>query len=101
MISTVPPAHTDAVPAARTAAEPPARAFPPGFRWGTAAAAYQIEGAAAEGGRAPSIWDTFSHTPGKVDNDDTGDVACDHYNRWPADLDLMAELGIASYRFSV
>ncbi|MDX6278175.1 MAG: beta-glucosidase [Nocardioidaceae bacterium] len=77
------------------------RTFPPGFVWGTAAAAYQIEGAVAEGGRGPSIWDTFSHTPGKVDNDDTGDIACDHYNRWPGDLDLMAELGIASYRFSV
>jgi beta-glucosidase len=75
--------------------------FPDGFTWGVAASSYQIEGAVAEGGRAPSIWDTFSHTPGKVDNGDTGDVACDHYHRWPADLDLMAELGVASYRFSV
>ena len=75
--------------------------FPPGFVWGVATSAYQIEGAVAEGGRGPSIWDTFSHTPGAVDNDDTGDVACDHYHRWREDLDLMAELGIASYRFSV
>ena len=75
--------------------------FPPDFVWGVATSAYQIEGAVAEGGRGPSIWDTFSHTPGAVDNDDTGDVACDHYHRWREDLDLMAELGIASYRFSV
>jgi beta-glucosidase len=75
--------------------------FPEGFVWGVASSAYQIEGAVDEGGRAPSIWDTFSHTPGAVDNDDTGDVACDHYHRWPADLDLMVDLGVASYRFSV
>jgi beta-glucosidase len=75
--------------------------FPPGFVWGAAASSYQIEGAVAEGGRGPSIWDTFSHTPGAVDNGDTGDMACDHYHRWPEDLDLMVELGIASYRFSV
>jgi len=75
--------------------------FPPDFVWGVATSAYQIEGAVAEGGRGPSIWDTFSHTPGAVDNDDTGDVACDHYHRWREDIDLMVELGIASYRFSV
>jgi beta-glucosidase len=77
------------------------RNFPEGFTWGVSAAAYQVEGAVAEDGRAPSIWDTFAHTPGKVDHDDTGDIACDHYHRWPEDLDLMARLGIASYRFSV
>jgi beta-glucosidase len=77
------------------------RPFPDGFVWGAASSSYQVEGAVAEGGRAPSIWDTFSHTPGAIDNDDTGDVACDHYHRWPEDLDLMVELGIASYRFSV
>ena len=75
--------------------------FPDGFVWGTATAAYQIEGAVAEDGRLPSIWDTFSHRPGKVAGGDTGDVACDHYHRWREDLDLMASLGIASYRFSV
>ncbi|WP_052848300.1 GH1 family beta-glucosidase [Streptomyces avicenniae] len=77
------------------------RAFPADFLWGSATAAYQIEGAAAEGGRTPSIWDTFSRTPGKVFEGHTGDVACDHYHRWRDDLDLMAELGLAAYRFSV
>jgi beta-glucosidase len=77
------------------------RNFPQGFSWGVGTASYQIEGAVAEDGRAPSIWDTFSHTPGKVTGGDTGDVACDHYHRWPQDLDLLVELGIPSYRFSV
>jgi beta-glucosidase len=75
--------------------------FPKGFRWGTATAAYQIEGAATEDGRAPAIWDTFSHTPGLVDGGDTGDVAADHYHRWREDLDAMAALGVNAYRFSV
>ncbi len=76
-------------------------AFPDGFLLGTATASYQIEGAVAEDGRTPSIWDTFSHTPGRVVNGDTGDVADDHYHRWEADLDLMAELGVDAYRFSI
>jgi beta-glucosidase len=75
--------------------------FPEGFVLGSATAAYQVEGAARADGRGPSIWDTFSHTPGKVWNDDTGDVADDHYHRLDADLDLMAELGLHAYRFSV
>ncbi|HMQ35309.1 MAG TPA: GH1 family beta-glucosidase [Chloroflexaceae bacterium] len=75
--------------------------FPDGFVWGAATAAYQIEGAVDEGGRGPSIWDTFSHTPGAVHGGDTGDVACDHYHRWPEDLQLMRELGLHAYRFSV
>ncbi|MER7332245.1 MULTISPECIES: GH1 family beta-glucosidase [unclassified Micromonospora] len=75
--------------------------FPPGFLWGAATAAYQVEGAAAEGGRTPSIWDTFSHTPGRVVAGHTGDVACDHYHRLGPDVALMAELGLRSYRFSV
>jgi beta-glucosidase len=75
--------------------------LPSDFVWGTATAAYQIEGAADEDGRAPSIWDTFSHTPGKVVDGDTGDVACDHYHRWPEDLDLAAGLGAGAYRLSV
>ena len=75
--------------------------FPADFTWGTAMASYQIEGAAPAGGRRPSIWDTFSHTPGKVAHGDTGDVACDHYHRMPEDVALMADLGIGSYRFSV
>lgn len=75
--------------------------FPPGFTFGSATAAYQVEGAATEDGRGPSVWDTFSRTPGKVWNGDTGDVACDHYHRWESDLDLMAELGLDAYRFSI
>ncbi|WP_306317445.1 MULTISPECIES: GH1 family beta-glucosidase [unclassified Streptomyces] len=76
-------------------------AFPAGFTWGTATSAYQIEGAATEDGRAPSIWDTFSHTPGKVDGGDHGDVACDHYHRWPEDIGWMKRLGTDAYRMSV
>ena len=75
--------------------------FPNGFIWGSATASYQIEGAVAEDGRAPSIWDTFSHTPGKTVNGDTGDVACDHYHRWQGDVQLMRELGLQGYRFSI
>ncbi|MGH3510214.1 MAG: GH1 family beta-glucosidase [Nocardioidaceae bacterium] len=79
----------------------PGKRFPDGFAWGVASAAYQIEGAVHEDGRSPSIWDTFSHTPGKVANGDNGDVACDHYRLWESDLDLIAELGLPGYRFSV
>jgi beta-glucosidase len=71
------------------------------FLWGVATAAYQIEGAVAEDGRGPSIWDTFSHTPGRVKNGDTGDVACDHYHRYAEDVALMAGLGVGAYRFSI
>ncbi|MGW5329201.1 GH1 family beta-glucosidase [Streptomyces sp. NPDC004014] len=76
-------------------------ALPHDFLWGTATAAYQIEGAVAEDGRSPSIWDTFSHTPGKIANDDNGDVACDHYHRWREDIGLMRRLGTNAYRLSV
>jgi beta-glucosidase len=75
--------------------------FPAAFRWGAATAAYQIEGAVAEGGRTPSIWDTFAHTPGATANGDNGDVAVDHYHRFREDVALMAELGLTAYRFSV
>jgi beta-glucosidase len=75
--------------------------FPEGFLFGAASAAYQIEGAAGEDGRGRSIWDTFSHTPGKVHHGDTGDIACDHYHRLLADLDVIAGLGLGSYRFSL
>jgi beta-glucosidase len=75
--------------------------FPDGFVWGAATASYQIEGAAREDGRGPSIWDTFSRTPGRVYQGHTGDVACDHYHRYADDVALMADLGLASYRFSV
>jgi beta-glucosidase len=80
---------------------PAPAAFPDDFLWGAATAAYQIEGAAGEGGRSRSIWDTFSHTPGKVVNGDTGDVACDHFHRFRDDVKLMADLGLKSYRFSL
>ncbi|MFE2375299.1 GH1 family beta-glucosidase [Streptomyces sp. NPDC059398] len=75
--------------------------LPPDFTWGVATAAYQIEGAVAEDGRSPSIWDTFSHLPGKIDNADHGDTACDHYHRWREDIGLMKQLGVDAYRFSV
>ncbi len=75
--------------------------FPEGFVWGTATASYQIEGAVHEGGRGPSIWDTFSHRPGAVVAGDTGDVADDHYHRYPADVALLADLGVTHYRFSL
>ena len=74
--------------------------FGPDFRWGVSTAAYQIEGAVAEGGRGPSVWDTFSHEPGRTHDGDTGDVACDHYHRYAEDVALMVELGVDTYRFS-
>ncbi len=77
------------------------RSFGEGFVWGAATAAYQIEGATTEDGRGPSIWDTFSHTPGRVVDGATGDIACDHYHRWAGDLDLLVELGLDAYRFSI
>ncbi|MEI6374849.1 MAG: GH1 family beta-glucosidase [Actinomycetes bacterium] len=76
-------------------------AFPSGFRWGTATAAYQIEGAWNDDGKGPSTWDTFVRQPGKVAGGQTGDIACDHYHRWESDLDLMADLGVNAYRFSI
>lgn len=75
--------------------------FSPDFIWGVATSAYQIEGAASEGGRAPSIWDTFSHTPGKIMDASTGDIACDHYHRYAEDVDSIVALGLDAYRFSV
>ncbi|MEV0615505.1 GH1 family beta-glucosidase [Nonomuraea sp. NPDC050404] len=71
------------------------------FLWGTATAAYQIEGATGEDGRGPSIWDTFAHEPGRTRDGHTGDVACDHYHRWREDVALMAGLGVNAYRFSI
>lgn len=74
-------------------------AFGPNFVFGAATAAYQIEGGQTDG-RGPSIWDSFSATPGNVKNRDTGAIACDHYNLWPADLDLLRDAGFDAYRFS-
>ena len=75
--------------------------FPADFVWGAATSAYQIEGAPLEDGAGPSIWQRFSHTPGKMTNGDTGDVACDHYHRYRDDVALMRGLGLNAYRFSI
>src|SRR6188508_2845744 len=96
MSSTIAEGQEDAAEAAALAGR-----FPPGFAFGVASSAYQIEGAADEDGRGPSIWDTFSHTPGRTRDGETGDVACDHYHRWREDVDLMRDLGVGAYRFSV
>jgi beta-glucosidase len=90
------PAKLGAAPAAATA-----RSFPPGFIWGSATAAYQVEGAANEDGRGPSVWDTWSHVPGHVVNNDTGDVADDFYHRYKEDVALMKDLGLRGCRFSI
>ncbi|WP_253943823.1 GH1 family beta-glucosidase [Nocardioides marmotae] len=75
--------------------------LPPGFRFGTSTAAYQVEGAVDQDGRGPSIWDTFSHTAGRINDGSTGDVACDHYHRFPEDVALMKDLGVGGYRLSL
>ena len=75
--------------------------FPKDFVWGAATASYQIEGAWNEDGKGPSIWDVFSHSPGKIMNNDSGDQACDHYHRFRDDVKLMKELGLKAYRFSI
>jgi beta-glucosidase len=77
------------------------RSFPHDFLWGSATASYQVEGAVQEGGRGPTIWDTFSHTPGKTSNGDTGDIADDFYHRYPDDIRLMRELGLKTFRLSI
>ncbi len=92
---------TTTEPTTWTAAAPHAEVrFPPDFLWGAATASYQIEGAATEDGRTPSIWDTFARVPGAVVGGDTGDIACDHYHRMPDDVALMASLNLGAYRFS-
>ena len=93
------PSMTAPVPALEIA--PGAAMWRADFVLGTATASYQIEGAVAEDGRLPSIWDSFSAQPGKVLHGDTGEVACDHYHRWAADLDLISELGLGAYRLSI
>ena len=75
--------------------------FPPGFVWGVATSSYQIEGAASADGRAPSVWDTFCRVPGAIADGSNGDLACDHYHRWADDLDIVRDLGVGAYRFSV
>jgi beta-glucosidase len=76
------------------------RMFPEGFLWGASTSSYQIEGAVHRDGRGPSVWDVFSRKPGRVQNGDTGDIACDHYHRWREDIDLLSEGGFNAYRFS-
>ncbi len=78
----------------------PTHYFPKNFLWGAATASYQIEGAWNEDGKGESVWDRFAHTPGKIDNGDTGDVACDHYHRWPEDIQMMKDFGLQAYRLS-
>lgn len=75
--------------------------FPTDFVWGTATSSYQIEGAALQDGRSWSIWDAFAHTPERTHNQENGDIACDHYNRYKEDVKLMADLGLKAYRFSI
>src|SRR5689334_535167 len=75
--------------------------FPRDFVWGVAASAYQIEGGVDEGGRVPSIWDTFSHRPGAIADGQTGDVTCDHFHTWREDVALLADLGVDAYRLSI
>jgi beta-glucosidase len=75
--------------------------FPHDFIWGASTSSYQIEGAVREDGRGESIWDRFSHTPGKIANNDTGDIACDHYHRFMDDIAIMSRLGLDAYRFSI
>ncbi|MGW6196477.1 GH1 family beta-glucosidase [Kribbella sp. NPDC055110] len=75
--------------------------FPAGFTWGAATASYQVEGAISTDGRGPSIWDTFAHTPGKISDGATGDIAVDHYHRFADDIRMLAELGLKAYRFSI
>ena len=93
---------TRATPAAARLAPPAAsRMAQPGFVWGVATASYQIEGSVDRDGRLPSIWDTFSAQPGRVLNGDTGAIACDHYQRWEDDVELIATLGVDAYRLSI
>lgn len=87
--------------AAENAADAGPMRFPDGFVWGASTSAYQIEGAATADGRGASIWDAFAHTPGRVANGDTGDVACDHYHRYLEDVGLLARANLGAYRFSV
>jgi beta-glucosidase len=91
------------LPALSTPSTPPAAyyRFPEGFVWGCATASYQVEGAVAEDGRKPSVWDTFSHAPGSVINGDTGDMANDSYHRYKEDVHLLKSLGVKAYRFSI
>eukprot|EP01036_Dinobryon_divergens_P054704 gene54704-73092_t len=89
-------------PAARPTPSPmPRDPLRPGFVWGASTSSYQIEGAAREDGRGESVWDLFCRQPGRIQNGDTGDVACDHYHRYREDVALLRDLGVGAYRFSI
>ena len=91
---------TDSRPPAGDPPDPP-EDWPEDFVWGTATASFQVEGAVAAGGRGESIWDLFTRTPGAILGGDTADVACDHYHRWPEDVEIMQRMGVGGYRFSI
>jgi beta-glucosidase len=97
----VPSGSSAQPPKEQLATAPAGREFPKDFFWGTATSAYQIEGAWNEDGKGKSIWDTYAHTPGKIANGDTGDVANDHYHRYKEDVAIMKEIGAKAYRFSI
>src|SRR5215470_10768278 len=100
--SSTEPKVVQAQPAQKPTSQPPAaREFPKGFFWGVGTSSYQIEGAWNEDGKGPSIWDTYAHTPGNIKNNDTGDVANDHYHRYKEDVALMRSIGANAYRFSI
>src|SRR5262245_12582996 len=86
---------------ASSSLKPVSTAFPSDFYWGVATASYQIEGSPDADGKGKSIWDTYAHTPGKMKNGDTGDVAIDHYRRYKEDVALMKDMGAKAYRFSI
>src|SRR5215469_18294248 len=98
---TTPPALAQDSRTAATTDTAAAASFPSGFVWGTATSAYQIEGAVSEDGRGPSIWDVFSHTPGKIADNTNADRANDHYHRYKDDVRLIKDLGVKAYRFSI
>ena len=94
-------AAASAAASSASSAEPERINFPASFAFGTATAAYQVEGSWQEGGKGLSIWDAFSHTPGKIRTGETGDVAADHFRRFKSDVKLMAQLKLKYYRFSI
>jgi beta-glucosidase len=97
----VPQTKADSMPTSDAILNATLPKMPKGFLWGASTSSYQIEGAVAEDGRQPSIWDLFSHQPGRIANGDTGDVACDHYHRYGGDVDLLEQAGLQAYRFSI
>src|SRR5262249_42561183 len=95
------PEVTQAQPAQKPTSQPSSRTFPKGFYWGVGTSSYQIEGAWNQDGKGLSIWDTYAHKPGNIKNNDTGDVANDHYHRYKEDVALMKNIGVNAYRFSI